>query len=542
MVRLSQILAAFFAILLLAIASVASTSKTHPATVNAHTSALLLQAARNGDTAGAKKAIAQGADVNFRDSSGSTPLMLAARYGHEAVVKLLLAQKADSAIKRKDNETALSLAIGSGYPSVAREIASTQSDFVAEFEPGTSLLGWAATWDDLAAVKACFGHKVDLSGSSQAEALGIAAAQGLSDIANYLLKNGTDVNGSFGHGTTPLMFAAMSSYPGATGMLDQLLKAGAKVDDEDADGKTALLWAATGANLESIKILIAHGADINHRDKSGKTASQLADESGANTAGAIDALLQRAATNTMDSGDRLGLVAAEESGDLSKLQSLLAAGGDVNARDDAGDTLLMIAAKQGRLPIVEMLIKNKADIEATSLSYWHYTALAYACDIGNLGIIEALLDAGADPNRAISEGYMPMDRVIMSMAPDALACVKALFAHGAKMDVTDNNGDSPLIDAANYGETDVVKLLLDKGAKIDARDTDGGTALSAAVENCWPDTVRLLIARGANVNLGSGVANTPLAIAEYHLNPIVSGNIPTYKAIISMLKKAGAHQ
>ncbi|HEX5322650.1 MAG TPA: ankyrin repeat domain-containing protein, partial [Capsulimonadaceae bacterium] len=74
---------------------------------------VLLQAAKSGDLAKVKRALAGGADVNVRDPQGTTPLMLAASGGYEAIVKLLLTQGADSHIKRKDNETALSLAISS---------------------------------------------------------------------------------------------------------------------------------------------------------------------------------------------------------------------------------------------------------------------------------------------------------------------------------------------------------------------------------------------------------------------------------------------
>ena len=44
--------------------------------------------------------------------------------------------------------------------------------------------------------------------------------------------------------------------------------------------------------------------------------------------------------------------------------------------------------------------------------------------------------------------------------------VAQLLAHGALVDATDGDGNTPLIDAAKYGRSDVVKMLLDNGAKV----------------------------------------------------------------------------
>jgi ankyrin repeat protein len=83
---------------------------------------------------------------------------------------------------------------------------------------------------------------------------------------------------------------------------------------------------------------------------------------------------------------------------------------------------------------------------------------------------------------------------------------KLLLENGASIDARDQDGSTPLIAAAAYGEDDVVKLLLARGADIEAANGAGVTALIAASCNCpiidmadTYDSVRTLLEKGANI-------------------------------------------
>ncbi|KAI0026616.1 ankyrin repeat-containing domain protein, partial [Vararia minispora EC-137] len=85
---------------------------------------------------------------------------------------------------------------------------------------------------------------------------------------------------------------------------------------------------------------------------------------------------------------------AVRTGDDNLVRSLLAAGEDIEARDDGGSTALHIAAKEGRVDIiVRLLLDGGADIDALSPS--GMTALHYAVLYGHIEIISILLDRGA---------------------------------------------------------------------------------------------------------------------------------------------------
>lgn len=90
-----------------------------------------------------------------------------------------------------------------------------------------------------------------------------------------------------------------------------------------------------------------------------------------------------------------------------------------------------------------------------------------------------------------------------------------LLDHGAKVNVRNSYGSTPLHDAAVGGQSEIVAMLLERGAEIDARDQDSGaTPLYNAASWGKLDAVKLLIEKGADVNARNKTGKTPLAAAE----------------------------
>jgi ankyrin repeat protein len=97
---------------------------------------------------------------------------------------------------------------------------------------------------------------------------------------------------------------------------------------------------------------------------------------------------------------------------------------------------------------------------------------------------------------------------------------KLLLENGASVETREQDGRTPLIAAAGYGEDDVVKLLLGRGADIEAVDDGGQTALIAASCNCpivdmadTSDSVRALLEKGANIEARDKRGRTALMTA-----------------------------
>ena len=80
--------------------------------------------------------------------------------------------------------------------------------------------------------------------------------------------------------------------------------------------------------------------------------------------------------------------------DTTRLRELLDTGSDINARDEYGQTALMIAARDGRTASVRWLVEHGADLNHTAK--FHLSALMLAVINGRDAIVGILVDAGAD--------------------------------------------------------------------------------------------------------------------------------------------------
>ncbi len=146
------------------------------------------------------------------------------------------------------------------------------------------------------------------------------------------------------------------------------------------------------------------------------------------------------------------------------LESALQSGADVDATNDAGETLLHIAAQWGNPALLDILIREGSNLNC--LDGRGRTPLYRAVEDKNEKNARVLLSAGADTNLIVA-----------------------------------SNNTSALFRAIYIGQTQIAMLLLEHGAEvnIEARN-DGGTPLLWAVQLESPSLIRELVARGANIH------------------------------------------
>ena len=197
--------------------------------------------------------------------------------------------------------------------------------------------------------------------------LHLAADFGKMKVAQLLIKAGADVNAKNNSGLTPLHWAANSGY---TNIMQLLIAAGADINAKDDDGATPLHWATAFGNtfehiimavrsgtrsrlnrlrrIETVRLLIAAGADINAKYNDGKTPLHWA---AAKTRTkklereTIVKLLVKAGAN----------INAEELERKAIVKLLVKAGANINAKDDDGKTPLAMAIEEGQTRIAKYL-------------------------------------------------------------------------------------------------------------------------------------------------------------------------------------------
>lgn len=203
---------------------------------------------------------------------------------------------------------------------------------------------------------------------------------------------------------------------------------------------------------------------------------------------------------------------------------LISRGANVNAREQDGYTPLHGAAYQLRPEIVELLVQRGADVNAKGAGGW--TPLHKAMELlanpetarlatpahgaAMIAVVEYLIGHGADVN---ARGWEKLTPLHYAAAPGQKRLVELLIAKGADVNVEGPEGVTPLYAAIRRDHTDVAELLLAGGAAINARTKSGYSPLTWAARTGNKDAVSFLIARGADVNARDNQGRSPLVWA-----------------------------
>ncbi len=323
--------------------------------------------------------------------------------------------------------------------------------------------------------------------------------------AQFLLENGAFVDAKTYKDQTPLHLAVVSGH---TAVARLLLQFKADIEAIDADGKTPLLLAANSARSELTvitQLLLQFKADTEARDASGMTPLLLAVNSGYT---AITRLLlhSKAEIEARDSNRRTPLFQTVVKGDRDTCRSLLRFGADINAKEKNGIAPLAESFQMKDEAMAQMLIDEGASIQQSDLS--GNTVLHYAAGTRLGASISTLLEMGAYNNETNVYGSTPLHAAIKPhgavvgfgmRTPTASHSVVLLVDRGAHIDMSDNEGRTPLHLAAQMADEASVQILLDRGANIKAEDSEGLLPLDHAAISGSLQVFSLLFKRWADV-------------------------------------------
>ena len=174
----------------------------------------------------------------------------------------------------------------------------------------------------------------------------------------------------------------------------------------------------------------------------------------------------------------------------------LADGQDPNATDEHGMPLLVLAAREKSDKVAAVLLDNpktKVDAEDSAGE----NALMLAALNGDVDLVKLLITKGAEVNK---KGWTALHYAAAN-GHDEIA--KLLLGYSAYVDAPSPNGTTPLMMAARGDHVSTIKLLLDGGADLNAKNQIGMNALDFAKQYKSPDAIKDLSARmGASVGSG----------------------------------------
>jgi ankyrin repeat protein len=346
-------------------------------------------------------------------------------------------------------------------------------------------------------------------------------------LASSLLKSGVDANAEDPDHTSALRVAVVM---GNSEAVDLLLASGGKPDVPDENGTTAFMDACAMGRMNIAAVLLRAGSSVNAKADDGSTGLLNAITRVAfrpmwpARREMVQFLLEeKADPKVADWQGVTPLVAASRTGEVELFNALITAGADLEASDTEGRTPLLEAVDKDNVEVVKLLVAKKANFAVFDKR--GYSPLSMAAKNGypeGEQIVKLLLEAGADPNLANSDGWTPLLSAESfnykePWGVSSHAITKELLKRGANPNARSKQGTTPLIAAAgHHGPDDASFLqeLIEAGADVNASDEDGETALMAAAEKGHVSKVKLLIDKGANIGAKDKTGKTALQYAR----------------------------
>lgn len=264
----------------------------------------------------------------------------------------------------------------------------------------------AASTDDLESLRMTLREGADVNADEDGVTpLMLAVGQSANEAVRLLIEAGADVN-AVSRGSTPLVYACSQGFAETASIL---LGAGADVHSVDAGGWTPLMHAAFCGWETVLHLLLDYRADVYARNAQGQTALDLAAE-GRQAVSAVllreyGAPIEQTLSARGGKAEQMRwltetsrLLFAAMHGDVETLQEFRDADpGNLRITDDMGQTLLMLAAQNGRYHAAELLLDGGLDVDAEGVS--GRTALMDAVEAGYINTARLLIRRGADPGR-----------------------------------------------------------------------------------------------------------------------------------------------
>jgi len=201
----------------------------------------------------------------------------------------------------------------------------------------------------------------------------------------------------------------------------------------------ALLEACRKGRADGVETLLKQGADVNAREVLPQSEN---DEE------AIPSDWNEGAGGT-------ALILASAAGNSEVVDLLLRAGADVNAIDERGWPAIMRAAYFGHGGIVRALLESGAALDLRETSEGA-TALQFAARQNHADTVRVLLDAGANPNAALTNGWTSL---LWAVERGSAEVVRMLIEAGADPNVTTSSGVTARQWAQRRGDQEILALL-----------------------------------------------------------------------------------
>ncbi|HEV2984442.1 MAG TPA: ankyrin repeat domain-containing protein, partial [Vicinamibacterales bacterium] len=465
-------------------------------------------AAMRGDREAVRAALARKADVNAPQVDGATALHWAAERDDVELAEVLLTAGARASARTREGVTPLQLAAINGSAGMLGRLIKSGADPNAPLTPARdTALMLAARTGKTDAIRLLLEAGADINAKETwggTTALSWAVAEGHAEAARVLIAAGADVNAR-SH------YVAPANGRGFEGRTPSASRTEEKVEEFASGWLAPLMFAAREGSLELTRILVGAGADVDAAAGDGKTALALAIFNG-NYDVATFLVDKKADVNKADAQRFTPLFWAVDRRNM----------------ETAPNFPWMVTADP--MPLVHKLLdagaKPNAIVNNTprgrmregSPRIVFATPLMRAAFAGDLELVKLLLERGADP-AIVSRDGETMVSASAGLAfihgyhrgkspEERLQVVKLFVQLGNDVNQPDDYGITPLMAAANGGDTKLIQYLVDAGADLAAHD------LGKKNDGAFGSSVEPLMPIDYAIGVGTFVPNNAVIIHE----------------------------
>ncbi|MCC6220461.1 MAG: ankyrin repeat domain-containing protein [Deltaproteobacteria bacterium] len=308
------------------------------------------------------------------------------------------------------------------------------------------------------------------------------------------------------------------------------------VHSRDCLGDTLLHAACESDDLESVRILVNAGADVNALGEWELTPLIVAVRYGSSSE-LVEYLIEEGASiEVRDFDDDTPLHIAARRG-VEHVRLILDAGADVNSRGDMGMTALHAAVDYTNDSMVALLVSRGAVLLEDEFGRTPLSEADERCDVYER-ICDELEQCARQSSSIANWSKSRSEPSSVEQAVEGIKSFKDVSAkfrafgqfgkEGITVHSRDNSGFTLLHHACGVGDFEAARTLLGEGADVNAKNNRGTTALHMAAEKGYDRIVKLLLENGAVVQENEA-GESPLDLA--------TKNRDIYRRILEELRK-----
>ena len=451
-------------------------------------------------------------NLNEIDRKGYTALHVAIIRGHNHWLEFLICKGADLSVRTPDGWSALHLtALASSDVACARTLLQDNhgldvddSGYGDATEDSCTPLCVAAESGNSSTASLLLQHNanIDPNVPEAKRPLFLAAKHDHQDTALIFLRQKPQLTLRDEDGNTLLHFAACYDMPALASYLALNLDDSA-VDQRNHFGQRPLQIAAMDGHTEVVRLLIAHGAEIESENDIYDTGEELiameplalALQKGQTSSALL--LLDKGATWKLESwSDWTLLHEAAKARNLQMVKRLQQQGMNINQANSIGETPLYLATLNRDVAMVTYILSLNPDLDPALVDDL-ITPLQMAAYLGSSVIVTMLLEHGADVSIKNKDGNSALCAAALAPQRDVL---EVIIRYDTDLDSPNNIGATPLLFCVERRATDCVSLLLNAGASTASSKKSSRQPLHEAVAQGDLKIVNLLLDAGADTN------------------------------------------